>query len=461
MGNSRTSNASGTENADLKAAPSQMQGNAAIRFSAPRVEPGRIVLECQSGGNLGSVLRAFVDGIPIGSSAPLARITPGQTVALAIECFPCLALPCSVRFSDESGAIDLSPPLVLKSASAVERLVGPGKIEEVKIALRGGAISGTGINRINGVGRPMLVGRINGTELREVQFESVRPREQGGSHIAFTMRRDVADLTETGATYEILALPELAVLGQIAFDREDAGVLKGAVTRVDTTVNNLSKRVDFELARAAELAERRHQEQRRLLEGVVEYLVALVYDRVAVAEQMTGPVEAASKVAADEAISGFHQMLAQLSQGKTIADRLDYCAVRPDMAYFANGWSWLEQDSKGFDFRWMGLGGVVYNPHPNRPVSQVTVTIGLSYGKQDPIITAMLDATKVDVEIVPSPDGPPYTLRILPPSPGHAIPAQVLRLTSAIGGRPSEDGGTDDERFLSIAVTGITFHYGA
>jgi hypothetical protein len=434
---------------DPKAEPTPLAG-----FSQATAGRGRFVLTCSRAGRIDGRIEAYVNGIPIGRSADCGLVESGAEIAVNCGYFPNVGLPCQVRFAGGPGAVDAAPPVVLRTPAEVERLVGAGQLEEVRIAVRNGAIQGAGVNRVNGLGRPLLLGRVNGDLLREVKVETPRMREEGGASLAFTLAIEPPDLTESGAHYEILALPEMTVLASLSFPREDAGALAAAVARTDSLVTGMAKRLDLELARAAELADRRAGEQRALIDGVVEYLVALVYDRFA---DKSDPRAAALE---DETLKGFRQAMDEVSHGRTMLDRLDYGAVRPDTAYFADGWSWVEQDSKGFDFRWMGLGGTVFNPQPHRPVEQVTVSIGTTYRGVEPQISALFDADPADIELVASPSGAPYTLKLLPRSGGRARPVQVLRLTSTTAGRPSEDGMSDDQRVLSIAVNGVTFYYG-
>lgn len=423
-------------------------------FGAASIERNGFSFTCLAPGHVGGRIEAFVNGIPIGSSAEYEAVDLGRAIVVTCTYFPFVALPCQVRFAVEGGQTEVAPAASLRSVGEIERLVGSGRIEGVRLSVVNGAIHGTGINAVNGLGRPMLLGRINGHLLREVRMDAPRARAEGGASLSFTMAIDPADLTESGAYYEILQLPDMTIAGSLTFAREDANALAAAVTRASAAVGNLTKRLNLELARAAELAESRHSEQRELIDGVAEYLIAFVYDTLAV------KADAAATGPGDRALQGFRQLMQDVAVGKAAVDRLDYGIVQPGTAFFSDGWSWLETDSKNFDFRWMGLGGTVFNPKPQRPVVQISVAIGTTFGHRAPQITAMLDADVADVELVSSPGGPPYTLKVLPRSDGRARPVHVLRLASAAVGRPSEEDGTDDQRILSIAVSGVTFYYG-
>ncbi|MFN3548157.1 MAG: hypothetical protein ACK4U0_11770 [Mesorhizobium sp.] len=423
------------------------------RFDGVRLERGRFALECARAGEVGGRILAFVDGIPIGSSGEVASAEAGAEVTIACDRFPAVGMPCQVRFASGAGETDIAPPYVLRTAAEAERLVGPGRVEDVRVAIRNGVIAGRGVNRVNALSRPVLLGRVNGELLREVRMAAPRPREEGGSALDFTLAIDPADLTESGAHYEILSLPDMTVLAGLSFPRSDASALSAAVARNAAAIENLSRRLHLETARAAEAAQQRHAEQGRAMEAVAEYLIALVYDRFADRGADAGRER-------DETLASFREAVARAARGEGALDLHDYASAPPSSAYFADGWSWLEQDSKGFDFRWMGLGAAVFNPQPHRPVTQVTVSIATTYRGIPPEITAVLDADGADVELVAAPNGAPYTLKILPRAGGKPRLVQVLRLVSARAGRPSEDEGTEDERVLSVGVTGVVFYYG-
>ena len=427
--------------------------SSSAKFASARAERGRFVLTCIAGGSVDRRVEAFVDGIRIGSSGDLIWADKGAAAVINCGSFPHVALPCRVRFAAGAGETDIAPPALIRSAADAERLVGPGRLENVHIEVSNGVIAGEGINRVNGVGKPLLLARVNGELLREVRPGEPRARDEGGSAVSFTVAIEPADLTGTGAHYEILALPDMTVLAALSFPRADFNALTVAITRNEASIQNLSRRLHLELVRAAELAERRHTEQRQILDATIEYLIALVYDRFAGGNNARAAAEQQGvfkqfRKAVDEAVSG------------GALDVAGYSAVRPDSACFADGWSWVEQDTKGFDFRWMGLGGVIFNPQPERPVSHITVSIGKTYRGLEPDFSALLDADAADVEVVHSPSGAPYTLKVLPRPTGQARLVEVLRLSSATAGRPAEDEGTDDQRVLSAAVSGAVFYYG-
>jgi hypothetical protein len=429
---------------------------APARFGRASIEIGKLVVPVEDAGAIGTALLALVNGIEIGRCDHVGNVNRGDRAEIACSYFPNVPLPAQIRFAGGNGESDIAPALSIRNVAEIELLVGPGHLEDTDLIVRNGAIEGSGINRINGLGRPHLVGRVNGHLLREVRIDAPRRRDEGGATLTFSLAIDPSDFTDSGASYEILALPDLTIIARVSFPRGDNDSLAAAINKAEAAVATIAKRLDLELARASEMAQRNTEQQREMLDSVVEYVVALVYDALA----KSSPDETGSRVEAEGALKTYRELMANIAGGKTVSDRLDFGVARPDSSYFADGWSWLEQDSKGFDFRWMGLGGAVFNPNPQRPVEEISVAIGVTYQHRTPVLTAMLDDEPADTELISSPNGPPYSLKIRSRRRPKAHPVHVVRLTSATAGRPSEEEeGNPDNRILSIAVTGITFYY--
>ncbi|WP_454658292.1 hypothetical protein [Bosea beijingensis] len=440
-----------------KVASKAFGGRAVARFVATMIERGRFVLIVHEGGRINGSVRAFVNGIKIGESAALNDVACGERVEVLCSYFPHVPLPACVRFSDDGEEGDMAPPKMLNSLIDIELLVGSGTLQDVHLTVQNGVIAGTGVNRINGLGRPHLLGRVNGHALREVRYDAPRGHDQGGCSVSFSLPIEAADLSDSGASYEILTLPDLKTLGAVSFPRSDSSALSNAVRRVEAQLSSVTKRVDLTLARAEELSGRRARQHREMLDSTVEYVVALVYDTLFAEDGISSEVPAEQ----GGAILAFRRTLDSIASGKEASDRLNYAVAAPETAFYADGWHWLEHDSKGFDFRWMGLSGVVFNPKPNRVVGEVRVAIGSVYQDKVPIISALFDDEPVEILIVSSPNGAPYSARIIWGAGRKPRPVHVLRIESSFAGSPLEDEGASDARVLSIAVHSVTFFYEA
>ena len=110
-------------------------------FSVVSAGRGRIQLSCVGKVDAGATLTAFVSGIPVGSGrASLEEGKRGEFVVF-LERFPLEALPCEIRFAFADGK-DVCAPHVVKSVADVERLVGPGQLEDVVLSIDGGICRG-------------------------------------------------------------------------------------------------------------------------------------------------------------------------------------------------------------------------------------------------------------------------------------------------------------------------------
>jgi hypothetical protein len=441
-----------------------LQGGETLLFLAPVPQTGHFVLTCSEPGLASGPIRAYVNGIPLGSVTVTGPVARGDRILVPCTTFPATQLPSKVRFADTGTRRDIAPPLELMSPAQVEAIVGTGTLEEVSLEIANGVIRGQGVNRVNGLATPTLIGRVNRHTLREIRFVRGRSGDDGAVSFSFTLPIEPGDFGDAGARYEILQLPTMAVVGAIGFARQDAEALAATVAQLDKSVTDIGRRLNFELTRAAERADRSALDQREMLDSLVEYLVSFVYDNVhsrarAVAIDPQGAEAQALNAGQAAGTLEALRTILKSSTAQTVIDHLDYAVVMPDSPFMADGWSWVEQDSKGFNFRWMGLGAVAFNPHPERPVVKIVVAIGTSYRHRAPEISAMFDADIADSELVASPNGPPYSLSIYPKNK-RACSVNVVRLLSTAAGRPAEEEGTVDDRILSVAVSSIVFYYG-
>lgn len=440
---------------DITISPNGRDGDTrGVRAALGRaaIDQGTLVLICERPGLVDDQLVAYVNGIPIGESARLSALAEGEKASIQCGYFPCVSLPCQIRVGLKDANQDIAPLLAIQSADEVQRLVGHGRLEDLRLTLQNGVVVGAAINKVNGLGRPLLLGRINGHMLRNIQVEPPRMRDEGGCYVSFTMAVEPSDLGPSGATYEILKLPEMTLLGTLAFPRSDDQALALSVGRLEASVDGLHKQLRLELARAHEVAEQQRQQSQHTLESVVEYLLALMFDRFA------NKQDASAAKLENDALADFRRLIAD--HGDAELGGRDYLQVPPDSLLFVDGWFELEQDERRFDIRWMGPGSSLLNPRPSRPIAAVTFTVGVTADGAVPQLTAAFDADPVDVEVTHSPNGAPYTVKLLPRPRGKAMPALVVRLNSTQVRRNEPGNGDPDRRVLSMAVLGATFYFG-
>ena len=315
------------------------------------IDQGTLVLVCERPGVVDDQLVAYVNGIPIGESARLSALAEGEKVSIQCGYFPCVSLPCPIRIGLKDANQDIAPVLTIQSADEVQRLVGHGRLEDLRLTLQNGVVVGAAINKVNGLRRPLLLGRINGHMLRNIQVEPPRMRDEGGCYVSFTMAVEPSDLGPSGATYEILKLPEMTLLGTLAFPRSDDQALALSVGRLEASVDGFRKQLRLELARAHEVAEQQRQQSQQTLESVVEYLLALMFDRFASKQ------DASAAQLENDALTDFRRLIAD--HGDAELGRRDYVQVPPDLAVVRR---WLVRAGSGRETFRYSLDGPRFEP---------------------------------------------------------------------------------------------------
>ncbi len=412
-------------------------------FGSPQVARGCLALVALRDVSPEADLVAWVDGVEIGRRIDQNAIRAGQIVEIPCHYFPNRELPCEVRIGTEGGVRDAAPGLILRDTDEVEALVGPGTLDEVRLKIVNGVLEGTAVNARNGLGRPPLVCRVNGHLLRYVDHVAARKRDSGGAYLTFRMPLGAADITADGVTYELLQLPNLALLGSYAFTRRDATAASLTLVRLNSVLESLSKRLDFEMGRLREECNLQVQEMDATLEGVMNYILALASDEIAKPPQ----------VREAEAATAFRKIA---EQAKALPRQPRSVHVRPSASYFVDGWFEVEIDNRGYEFRWMGLEASLLNPNPSWPVASVTLTIGATARPGEPQIEALFDAEAATVRVLASSNGAPYTVEIVPHSDISTLSFVLyLRCGRAHAAEPA----MTDKRVLTLATLGATWRY--
>ncbi|MFC7688941.1 hypothetical protein ACFQY5_04140 [Paeniroseomonas aquatica] len=391
----------------------------------------------------GAALQAWCRGIEVGRLPLAGVLAAGDILELPVTRLPCVPLPASLQIAAAAAGPELAAPWPIASPEAALALLGPGAPVLEDLRLESGMLRGTGIERRNGLVRPVLHAILNGSAVRAVQVERPVPLAEGGCAFRFAMALEPADLNGGGLDIALHAPGTEAPLARFAW----APALPGAepLAALEARVLRLEQAGQTTLAGLQAMLDRRLEQQQDRIDAFIEAAASLLLDRLL----LEGPEETAgaalraliagavSPPPAPPPVAGGEAMLA------------------PSDAGFDLGWHAAEEDAEG-GFRWMSLQGLVRNPAPMRPVDWVEVAVGHLYGAPAPALEASFDAKPCLVEV--SPEGPHhYRLRITPP--GGAAPCQVLRLQALAGGSPAEDGVSGDDRLLSIAVTGIVFAY--
>lgn len=382
----------------------------------------------------GQTIRAYVRGIPLGEAVVGPGTTDGELI-IPINRFPWVSLPCEIRLAGADG-LDAAPVLVLTRSEQVYRLAGPGTIEDVDIRIDGGQINGTAANRINGFNAPMLIGRVNGAGFRPINVQPVRPRGDGGCSITFSMKLERDDFSAEGAHYEVLFLPSMTSIWSMTLAPAESTApdlmleiqerLTSAERRTSIAISNISARLDSEIER-----------QNQVVQNVTAYLSSLILDRIN-----------ASLSGHDESATIARKIIeaARLEAGTIGA--ASHSVVGVESPFLGAGWSRVKEDKRRIHVRWMASTATLFNPHPDRPVASIILTISDTHDQLlERDLTVLCDGQPSDITVTPS-DQTPCTVTI---SPAAGDRVHLVALLA------SPNTSTDPEQ--KLALVDATFRY--
>lgn len=390
----------------------------------------------------GEVLRAWCRGIEVGSLALGETIAADTVLELPIARLPCVALPALIRFAAAPDGPDLAAPWTIAGPEVALALLGPAAPVLEDLRLDHGMLRGTGIERRNGLLRPVLHAIVNGTLARAVQVEAPVPLAEGGCAFRFALALEATDLGGRGLSIALHAPGQEAPLARFAWGPALPG--QEAMAALEARLLRLEQAGETALATLEASLERRFAQQQERIDAFIDAAATLLLDR------LTPPADPAAALRAliATATSPEPETSEALVRGAQ-------AVLAPRDAGFDLGWHGAEEDAGG-GFRWMTLQGLLRNPAPLRPVAAVLVEVGHLYGAPAPLIEAGFDAQPCLVATEPQ-GAHRYRLRITPP--GGAALCRLLRLQALAGGSPAEDGVSGDSRVLSVAVTRVVFDY--
>lgn len=401
----------------------------------------------------GATLLAWCRGIEVGR-LPLAGAVAAEAILeLPVTRLPCVPLPALIRVAAAAEGPELAAPWPIASPEAALALLGPATPMLEDLRLESGMLRGTGIERRNGLVRPVLHAILNGSTARAVQLEVPLALAEGGCAFRFAMALQPADLTGGGLDITLHTPGTEAPLARFAWGPALPGAAPLAV--LEARLLRLEQAGQAALATLQAVLDRRLDQQQDRIDAFIDAAASLLLDRVLLdrPDLLDRPEETAGtalRALIADATSPPPAAPPPLLEGAE-------AVLTPQDAGFDLGWHAAEEDAAG-GFRWMSLQGLVRNPAPLRPVAGVVVEVGHLYGAPAPVVEASFDARPCLVEVLA--DGPHrHRLRLTPP--GGAALCQMLRLQALAGGSPAEDGVSGDARMLSIAVTGVVFAYDA
>lgn len=353
----------------------------------------------------GETLQAFVRGVPLGE--PTTVTAGDSSIQVPTVRFPHVDFPAEIRISRADGT-DAMAPVRIDSVQQVNLLVGEGTLDEVVVSLRQGLVVGTARNSTNGVGVPVLIGRINGVLLRTVETRITGPDERGGAVVQFTLPVEAGDISDRGATFEILQAPLLDCIWRTVLAPVDTLMAGGIVTdiRLSEAERKLAEAsLALETRLGAQVARQNH-----LIEDVTAHLLALINDR-----------GANNREQARQLIAGTHSASAHDGNAGVVG------VLSPFMGW---GWSHPELGLNRLEQRRMGAAATVLNPHPQRTVSAIAMTVTQAQDGALAALSAQLDGQTALVE--PSKTGGAPCTVIIRPQPAASL--SVLSLTCTAPG---------------------------
>lgn len=405
-----------------------MPENSMTTFEKPTAIAGHIRLRIRERG-AGGTLCAYLRGIPLG--APVEVETAASHVDLPVERLPHVALPAEIRIAWSDGS-DACSSLVLNSEAVAASLTGPGDLSDLEVLFANGQVRGTARNGVNGISTPLLLGRINGALLRPVRTEVTGDSPEGGARIAFDMPVDATDFTAEGGVIELLVAPSMKTLwrhalGPVGDERHEAVKLLRQATAIEHNVRTAVADVEARLGQKIAL-------QDQLMEDVATYLLALIHDRAAKADQ-----------AADADRQLARELIARAARQQESARPARVTVVGVSSPFMGQGWGEAGLTQHRLEVRRLSTAATLLNPFPNRPVRKVTITV--VEGDESAIgqLGALMDDEGATVTFSPV-RAAPCTLTLTPPDTQADHGFGVLTLVNSSG------QGT-------IAIQDVRFHY--
>ena len=360
----------------------------------------------------GGQLQAFVRGVALGE--PVSISEGDSHILVPAVLFPHVEFPAEIRIGWADGT-DAIAPLRVDDAATVNSLIGEGRLTDMQVQFRNGLITGTAHNRTNGVNVPMLIGRVNGTLLRPVDVKLAGGDESGGARLRFTLPVEASDFSDRGVTYEILHAPSLECIWRTVLAPADTLMGGGIVT--DIRLSEAERKLaDASMALETKLNAQIARQQ-LLIEDITAHLLALINDKGA-----DNRAQARQLVAQTGAVTAADTAVGVVG------------ALSP---YLGWGWSDAELSRDRIEQRRMGAAATVLNPHPDRTVRAIALTVTEATTEGLAALSAQIDGIEAQVE-PGKVGGAPCTVTIRPQA---GVSASVLSLscTAPRGGIAVQD----------------------
>jgi hypothetical protein len=426
-----------------------------------------IRLACPEVVEVSDEVVAYLCGIELGRHRIDGRFDAGDVIEFPIEYLPWVELPAQIHLVATETGSDICEPIPLSSHDQAVALVGLGETKVGNLVIEQGLLRGVAINRTNGLLQPQMFARINGVLPRPISIDPPRLLDDGGAQFRFAAQLHPTDLIENGMTVDVFLIGIDTPLASIAFRRADIDDMARRVVELEAQLEQVKTTAAFRISSLnSDIAARLDAMQQRI-DTFIEYAGSFIFDRIAAAHVPTQagvePLSAGQRQKVDTFLAlvrGPAEAGDKLPEQRGAAPRTDSVSVSPQSLSFSYGWYDVEE-ADGRQFRWMGGDALIANPHPTLQVRAVTIDVHAVFGAEQPMIRAAFDTrpARVTVGKAASGTGRGWQIKLTPPRQQKSTECMAINLASLVSASPVQARTGHDNRILSIAVTGVTFHY--
>jgi hypothetical protein len=397
------------------------------------------------------LVTALVQGIEVGGRRVLGHFIPGDLLNVPIDYFPDINLPTEIRFAIDDA--EIAAPFAINSSEDVMSILGTGDLRVENFRLDSGLMRGSIINSVNSLQVPNAYIRINGHIVRSAVVEPPRALEEGGSISVFAVPIRLSDFAETGLIVDLHVSGVEHPLANFTYTRSDPVADSRRLIEMDQKIRQLQKSTSLQIEILSDKFDQHLHVQQERIDAFIEYTISLVMSTMS---DTSGVPDPAAFITALRQAGDSVRENNQVTTRPTAAAVASPAILPLDSSLFAFGWFDHELHENG-NFRWMGQTALIRNPYVSRPVSKVELTINQVYGAHEPMLQAALDDQGL-VTILEQRDKL-FIVSFAAPEASGAVLGHSLQVESFATGCPAADHGTNDERTLSVAVTGVRFCY--
>lgn len=405
-----------------------------------------IRMVCANAMTINDDVCAYISGIRVGISRIEGEFEAGDIIEYPISYLPWTDLPATVRFVSDTSGEEIAEPFHIRTHDEAVALVGVGETVVQNIVIDQGMVRGIVVNRVNGLLRPQMFARINGLVPRNITVDAPRLLDDGGASFQFAAPLLPADLGEHGLTAEIFLLGQDTPLTSIAFRRADVDDLTRRIVEFDTRLSQVSQSMDFRFKKSDQRLEAKIDVMQQRIEAFIEYAASFMFDRVAATTVPTVP--GATPLPADlrAKVDAFFNAVKGNPPKQSSQSSTNISLESPSLSF---GWDPVEEED-GVTMRRLRDFAVIFNPHPERAVSEIRLMLCTSSGASQPAFRAAFDKGAATVVIEQGKrKATRWRARVRPQDGDKSVLCTALSLINMSDETPSR----------SLAVSELSFIY--